>query len=193
MAQIVKSLPAMRETQIGSLDWEEPLEKEMATHSSILAWRIPMDRGAWGYSPRVCARVHTLSHFSCVRLFATPWTVAHQASLSMGFSRKEHWSGLPCPPPGDLPDPGIKPASPALHADSFTAELPGKPSYSPWGLKRVGHEWAANTHTVPNLLSWVTHGAVHLEGTAEEGGGGWQERLHGITHVSISSSGSQIF
>ena len=48
-----------------------------------------------------------LSLFSCARLFATPWTVACQALLSMGFSRQEHWSGLPCPPPGDLLDPGI--------------------------------------------------------------------------------------
>ena len=46
-----------------------------------------------------------------VRLFATPWTAAHQAPLSMGFSRKEHWSGLPCPPPGDLPSPGTEPVS----------------------------------------------------------------------------------
>ena len=52
-----------------------------------------------------------LSCFSCVRLFATLWTVACQAPLSMGFSGQEYWSGLPCPPPGDLPDPGIKPAS----------------------------------------------------------------------------------
>ena len=44
---MVKNLPAIRETQVGSLDWEEPLEKEMATHSSVLAWRIPMDRGVW--------------------------------------------------------------------------------------------------------------------------------------------------
>ena len=49
----------------------------------------------------------------------TPWTVAHQAPLSMGFSRQEYWSGLPFPPPGDLPDPGIKLLSPALLADSL--------------------------------------------------------------------------
>ena len=48
---------------------------------------------------------------SCVRLFAILWTVAHQAPLSMGYSRQEHWSGLTFPPPGDLPDPGIKPTS----------------------------------------------------------------------------------
>ena len=56
----------------------------------------------------MCVCVCVLSR---VRLFATLWTVAHQAPLSMGFSRQEYWSRLPCPPPGDLPDPGIKPAS----------------------------------------------------------------------------------
>ena len=55
-----------------------------------------------------------LSHFSRVRLLETPWTVARQAPLSVGFSRQESWSGLPCPPPGDLPDPGIEARSPAL-------------------------------------------------------------------------------
>ena len=53
---------------------------------------------------------------SCVQLFANLWTVAFQAPLSMGFSRQEYWSGLPFPSPGDLPDPGIKPGSPALQA-----------------------------------------------------------------------------
>ena len=59
--------------------------------------------------------------------FVTPWTVAHQASLSVGFPRQEYWSGLPVPSPGDLPDSGIKPGSPALAGGYFTAELPGKP------------------------------------------------------------------
>ena len=56
-----------------------------------------------------------------------PWTVAHQAPLSMGFSRQEYWSGLPFPSPGDLPDPGIEPGFPALEADSLPSEPPGKP------------------------------------------------------------------
>ena len=60
-----------------------------------------------------------LVQFSHVQLFATPWTVACQAPLFMEFSRQEYCSGLPCPPPGDLPDPGIKPRFPALQADSF--------------------------------------------------------------------------
>ena len=64
-----------------------------------------------------------LSCFSPVQLFATLWTVARQAPLSMGFSRQEYWSGLPCPPPGDLSDPEIKltsPKSPALAGRFFT-------------------------------------------------------------------------
>ena len=74
------------------------------------------------HSLRVCL----LSRFNHVRLFATLWTVA---LLSMGFSRQEYWSGLPCPPPGDLPDPGIEltsPVSPALAGQFFTTVPPGK-------------------------------------------------------------------
>ena len=65
----------------------------------------------------------TLSRFSHIQLFATLCTVTHQAPLFMGFSRQKYWSGLPCPPPGDLPDPGIKCASmksPALAVGFFT-------------------------------------------------------------------------
>ena len=61
---------------------------------------------------------------SPVRLFATLWTVAHQAPQSMRFSRQEYWSGLPFPSPGDLSNPGIEPRSPALQADALTSELP---------------------------------------------------------------------
>ena len=71
-----------------------------------------------------------LSCFSCVQLFATPWTAAFQAPLSMGFSRQEYWSGLPFPPPGDLPKPGLDPRplmSPALAGRFFTTEPPRKP------------------------------------------------------------------
>ena len=77
--------------------------------------------------------VHAHPHaqvFSHVQLFATTWTVVHQAPLSMEFSRQEYWSGLLCPPSGDLPDPGIKPVSlvsPALAF--FTSEPSRKPPY----------------------------------------------------------------
>ena len=69
-----------------------------------------------------------VNSFSHIRLFATPWTVAYQAPLSMKFSRQEYWSGLPYPSPGDLPDPGIKPMFPALQADTLPSEPPGKPN-----------------------------------------------------------------
>ena len=60
------------------------------------------------------------------QLFATPWTVVSQTPLSMGVSRQKHWSGLPFPSPGDLPDPGIEPGSAAFQADSLLSEPPGK-------------------------------------------------------------------
>ena len=70
--------------------------------------------------------VKLLSHVS---FFAIPQTVAYQAPPSMEFSRQEYWSGLPLPSPGDLPDPGIKPRSPALQVDALPSELPGKPTF----------------------------------------------------------------
>ena len=74
---------------------------------------------------KLCA--YLLSH---VRLLATPWTVARQVPLSMGFSRQEYWSRLPFPSQRDLPDPGIKPRSPTLQVDSLPSEPSGKPSLS---------------------------------------------------------------
>ena len=69
-----------------------------------------------------------LSCFSRVQLFATPWTVAYQPPLSMGFSRQRYWSGLPFPSLGDLPNPRIEPGSHTLQADASLSEPPGKPS-----------------------------------------------------------------
>ena len=66
---------------------------------------------------------------SRVQLFGTLWAVAYQAPPSMGFSRQEYWSGLPFPSPGDLPNPGIEPGSPAFQADTLTSEPPGKAIY----------------------------------------------------------------
>ena len=67
-------------------------------------------------------KVKSLSH---IQLFVTPWTVAYQAPLSVGFSRQEYWSELPFPSPGDLPNPGIEPGSPTLQADALPSEPPG--------------------------------------------------------------------
>ena len=71
-----------------------------------------------------------------VQVFVTPWTVAHQALLFMEFSRQEYWSELTFPFPGDLPDPGIEPRSPALQADSLPSEPPGKPYTGVRALKK---------------------------------------------------------
>ena len=75
----------------------------------------------------LCAGLCLCVNHSVMSDSATPWTVARQAPLSMGFSRQEYWSGLPCPHPGDLPDPGIEPRSLALQVDSLPCEPLGKP------------------------------------------------------------------
>ena len=136
MAQMVKNLPTVQETWVLSLDWEDRLEKAMATPSSTLVWK-------WQW----CWKLKSLSY---VQLFVTTWTVACQAPLSRrDFSRQEYWCRLPYPPPGDLPNPGIKPTPPALQADSLPSEPPGKPKktgvgslsllqgiFLTWGLNR---------------------------------------------------------
>ena len=113
-----------------------------------------------------------LRHFSCFGLFSTPWTVACQAPLSMGFSRQEYWSGLPSPPPGDLPDPGIEARSSALRADSLPSEPPGKPEQACFHrlklhqlcsserhcsgkLPGVLRALASNTPFLPMSLGWA--------------------------------------
>ena len=90
-------------------------------------WCVSSHRGGSRGQLRIFFIIRTLqecvlSCFGHVQLYVTLWTIAHQAPLSMGFFRQEYWSGLPCPPPGDLPDPGIKPASltsPALAGGFF--------------------------------------------------------------------------
>ena len=85
-----------------------------------------------------------LSHFSCVQLFLPLWTVACQVPLSMGFSRQEYWSGLPCPPAGDLPNPGTEPAtpvSPTLTGRFFTTSTTWEtPQPPPSKKKKISHE-----------------------------------------------------
>ena len=104
-----------------------------------------------------------LSHCH-VRCSVTPWTVAHQAPLSMGVSRQESWSGLPCPPPRDLPDLGIKPRSPTLQADSLQSEPPGKPKNTGMGsltlLYGIFPTQNRTKYFRGILTSWTTHGSV---------------------------------
>ena len=92
---------------------------------------------------------------SRVQFFGTPWTVAYQAPPSMGFSRQECWSGLPFPSPGDLPDPGIEPGSPALQADVLPSEPPGKPQEG--SLKKPRHfQTPGNTLTAESVANLGT-------------------------------------
>ena len=86
-----------------------------------LEWVAISFSNAWKWKVRV-------KLLSRVQLLATPWTAAYQAPLSLGFSRREYWSGLPFPSPGDLPDPEIELRTPALQADSLPSEAPRKPS-----------------------------------------------------------------
>ena len=102
----------------------------MVHRSAVLVSPVSLlERQHLGSYPRlVCMGAQWLSH---VQLFATPWTAAHQAPLSMGFPREEYWSELPCSPPRDLPNPGTEPESPespVLAGRFFTTEPPGKPS-----------------------------------------------------------------
>ena len=100
-------------------DLPNPGIKPLSLTSPALAGRFFTTGATWEaqsmYTMRKWSEVKSLSF---VWLFATPWTAAYQAP-SMGFSRQEYWSGLPFPSPGDLPDPGIKPRSPALQADAL--------------------------------------------------------------------------
>ena len=97
-----------------------------------------------------------LSHCR-IRLFVTPWTVAHQAPLSMGFSRQEYWSGLPCPLPGDLPNPGVEPRSAALAGKFFTSDGPLRcriAFLSHDRLQSYGQAMQTGSHFHPKLQSF---------------------------------------
>ena len=117
------------------------------THQHLLSCQQSCSRDTT--APPGTHAVRVLSCFSHVSLFATPWTIPRQAPLSMGFSRQEYWSGLPQPPPEDLPHPRIKPASlrtPALAGGFFTTsatwEAPGLPRSSlnhVWTICYMGH------------------------------------------------------
>ena len=97
---------------------------------------------------------------SRVWLFATPWTVAYQAPPSMGFSRQEYWRGLPFPSPGDLTDPGIKPRSPALQADTLLSESPGFHYISFKKKRTVDQSLYLDYSSVQLFTKWINDLAI---------------------------------
>ena len=110
-----------QETRVQSLGQENPMEEKMATtpvflpgkfHKVIWQARLQsmLSQGVGcDWAQYIYIHIHVLGHFSCVRLFVIPWTVARQAPLSMGFCRQEYWRWVPFPTPGDLPDQGSRP------------------------------------------------------------------------------------
>ena len=107
-----------------------------------------------------------LKSLSCIQLFGTPWTVAHQAPLSVGFSRQEYWSGVPFPSPGDLLDPGIKPGSPTLQADALPSEPPGKPK----------------SHSKHQFFSWFNKAILKSKEGLPCWSSGWKSTCQGKEH-----------
>ena len=120
-----------------------------------------------GSSEKEKVKVNLLS---CVRLFATPWTVAYQAPLSMGFSKQEYWSGLPFPSPGDLPNSGIGHRSSKLQADALPSEPPG--SLNIWkfsvhillkpSLENFQHFFASMWNECNCVVVWTFFGIAFL-------------------------------
>ena len=106
------------------LEWVAISFSRRSSHPGIEPGSPALQADALPSEPPGKLRVKSLSR---VRLFATPWTVAYQAPPSMGFSRQEYCNGLPFSSPGDLPNSGIEPGSPALQADSLPSEPSGKP------------------------------------------------------------------
>ena len=105
------------------VNWKK--KKHTVRAASQVLFGGKMKTAAQERAPQTALRVSS-KEGCCVQLFVTPWTVARQAPLSMGFSRQEDWSELSLPPPGGLPDPGIKPVSPASAGGFFTTDPPGK-------------------------------------------------------------------
>ena len=108
---------------------------QLKIFAQLLFWKIPdIIEKLEEWQTSICSSLACmLSRFNCDQLFATLWTVAYQAPLSMGFSRKGYWSGFPCPPPGDLPDPEIKPVS--LRSPAFAGGFL-TPSHT-WGIYQL--------------------------------------------------------
>ena len=104
------------------MEWASPYRIKIHERCAVCLSRL-----GWNQGETTWLKCESVSH-SVVLLFGTPWIVARQAPLSVGFARQEYWSGLPFSSPRHLPNPVIEPGSPALQTDSLLSEPPGKPS-----------------------------------------------------------------
>ena len=138
---------------------------QLKIFAQLLFWKISdIIEKLEEWQTSICSSLaFMLSRFSHVQLFATLWTVAYQAPLSMRFSRKEYWSGLPCPPPGDLPDPGVELMS------LTSPELAGKffVTITTWEALAL-HLYPSNANIWPHLLchtlyTYHTHAHRHAQ------------------------------
>ena len=144
--------------------------------------------------------------FSCVRFFVTPWMVAHQAPLSMEFSRQEYWSGLPFPPPEDLPNPGIEPVplmSPSLQAGSLPLVPPRNPtgphfciiSFCPFTYILCGSTWLTGYSKCLNITHYY-----YIQGGFPSGSDGKESAckadlgsIHGSGRFPGEGNGTPVF
>ena len=139
---------------------------------------------------------------SCLTLW-TPWTVAYQAPQCMEFSRKEYWSRLPFPSPGDLPNPGIEPRSPALQADAVPSEPPGKPGDLAKGLRTpkefdLGGQWDLIAELACDWGKSVLEAQSLVHTRSQEKGGVTHKRLsqmacYGVVGMEYNSAGTSPF
>ena len=141
--------------------WVRSLDNYLPAHKWYY-WAKTVISELW----KLIEGIQWIESLSRVWLFATPWPVAHQASLSMGFSRQEYWSVLPFLYPGDLPDPGIEPMSSELQVDSLQSEPPGKSSRkaTETQLKTVRVYTISSqgcSHFPSLLICYPNHGATH--------------------------------
>ena len=136
MAQLVKNLPAVWETWVQPLGWEDPLEKGMATYSIILAWRIPWTVYPWGHKEWDTTEVtySTVTVTQSRPTLCNPMDSSLPGSSIHGILQARILSGLPFPSPGDLPNPGMESRSPTLQVDY----LPAEPQWKP---KNTGVGW----------------------------------------------------
>ena len=167
--------------------WEWSLSGPVLSPSVIIRVDSHIFRNylGWKSSSSIHNKAHEcmLSHFSCVWLCATIWTVACQPPLSKGLFRKEYWSGLPCPPPGDLPDPGIEPWS-LLQAYSLPYELQGGPSMQHTAVLYSGTQWTGRCpRALGRVLYFTKFIQKHLHWHTQKQCLLWAPRGHSTWHI----------